>query len=111
MHALIAYDISREIHYGVTLNLKGFVDVDAKEIARAMRHLVANDAPWFGARNDMVYDPVAGVVWEEGVPEHQTSSNPLYMQLLRTADMLDGSDMRRNLAQANEEKIASLWGR
>lgn len=105
MWTRIEYATEVDIAYGVKLSLKGFADVGEKEIASAMRHLVATEFNGDDAGCDYFYDENEGVVCVAGEPGWWDSRNPLHIQLLKTADMLDGNDFSFNYALVKEKQL------
>lgn len=92
MWAVIKATVTKEIASGVELCVQDFVDVPQAEMATALRGMVRSAYNSDDAGYDYNYDEKEGVVCIGEQPGWWDSRNPVHVQLLKVADMLDGKD-------------------
>lgn len=104
MKTIIHYETNVKIGDSATLNLSGIADVDQQELARALRWMVAGAHGEDDAGTDYFYDVVEGIVCIGGEPGWWNSRSRLHVQLLMTADMLDGCNFSFSYKEALRER-------
>lgn len=108
MITTIKYKTTVGLGDGAKLQLEGYADAGEKDIARALRHLVASEYGGDDAGCDYYYDLNEGIVCIAGAPGWWDSRNPLHLKMLETADALDGSDFTFNYAASLAEMTDPL---
>lgn len=80
------------ISEGVAIVLSKTVAVSKEQIADALRKMVQHAYQAEDAGCDYFYDEAESLVFIGGERDWVASRDPLHVQLLKTADMLDGHD-------------------